>query len=199
MEPGKTNGVNIAFEDKKGNLRLKPPQENNNLTIRNTDGETEHIEQLHVNTAQKTLGVFRTITGNENSEVQYLLEKVKKWKENVQKSYLGHEDSRCAVSTKIGKTLSYPLPATSFNKKQSDLIVDKFLAAALSKSGIVRSTARKIILAPSEVMGFGYDDINTLQIAEHISIMIYHGKSNMVTGKLIRLLAEGMKQVLAGI
>ena len=103
VQPGKTNWVNIAFEDKKGNLCLKPPQEDNNLTIHNTDGETVHIKQLHVKTAQKTLGVFQTITGNENSEVQYLLGKLQKWKENVHKSNLGHEDSRCAVSTTIGK------------------------------------------------------------------------------------------------
>jgi len=67
-----------------------------------------------------------------------LLCKVKKWKEKVQKSNLAHEDLRCAVSTTIGKTLSYPLPATAFNKKESDLIVGKILAAAIPKSGIVR-------------------------------------------------------------
>ena len=44
VEPGKTDWVNIAFKDKKENLRLKPPQE---------DRETVHIEQLHVNTARK--------------------------------------------------------------------------------------------------------------------------------------------------
>jgi len=76
--------------------------------------------------------------------------------------------------------LSYPLLAIAFNKKQSDLVLSKYLAAALPKSGMA---ARKIVLAPSEVMGFGYDDIDTVQMAEHILIMIDHRNSNTVAGK----------------
>ena len=55
---------------------MKPFNPEQILTARNTDGEIVQIEQLHVKTARKTLGVYRTTTGNEIAEVEYLLEKI---------------------------------------------------------------------------------------------------------------------------
>jgi len=111
---------------------------------------------------------------------------------NIQKSNLNHDDTRCAIDTTIGKTLSYPLPVTAFNPKQCHKIMGTFLSLALPRSGIVRSAARQIVHSPFEVMGFGYDDMDMDQLAEHIMIMIDHGNGKTVTGKLIRTLAEGM-------
>ena len=65
---------------------------------------------------------------------------------------------------------------------------EQVLAGALPKSGIVTSTARKIVLASSEVMDFGFEDIETVQMAELVLTLIDHRNSNTVTG----LLAEGM-------
>ena len=39
VEPTKTDWVNIAFKNVKGSMKMKPPNPEQILTVRNTDGE----------------------------------------------------------------------------------------------------------------------------------------------------------------
>ena len=94
------------------------------LFVCNTDGEQKQLEQLVVSTARKILGVMQCVTGKEAEEIKYLLEKIETWRKNIWRSILQHENIRCAVqATTIGKTLSYPLPATAFTLAQCSTIL----------------------------------------------------------------------------
>ena len=64
-------------------MKMKPPNPEQILTVRNTDGEIVQIDQLHVNMARKTLGAYQTATGTKIAEVEYLLGKIK----NLERKY----------------------------------------------------------------------------------------------------------------
>ena len=130
--------------------------------MRNTDGERKELQQLDASTAWKTLGVMQCITGDESSELEYLLEKINTWSNNIWTSWLKHEEARCAVSATIGKTISYPLPATAFTPTQYAKTSSAFLKTALPKTGIVLSASRQVVFAPTSIMGFGFEDYDML-------------------------------------
>jgi len=91
-------------------------------------------------------------------EMKYLLGKIETWRKNIWRSVLQHEDIRCAVQASIGKTLSYPLPATAFTPAQCSTISLAIFKTALPKTGVVRSASRQLVSALTSVMGLGYKD-----------------------------------------
>ena len=191
VEPGKTDWVKINFEEKNHKMVMAKMNSDEKLFVRNTDGERKQLEQLDVSTARKTLGVMQCVNGDEEAEIKYLLEKIETWKKNIWRSILQHEDIRCAVQATIGKTLSYPLPATAFTQAQCSRISSAFLKTALPKTGVVRSASRQLVFAPTSVMGLGYEDFYMLQLAEHTLLLLDHGNAKTITGQIIRNLAEG--------
>jgi len=109
---------------RKNNHKMVLAKLNNeeNLFVRNTDGERKELEQLDVSTTRKTLVVMQCVTRNETEEIKYLLDKIETWIKNIWRSMLQQEDIRCAVQATIGKTLSYLLPATAFTQTQCSTI-----------------------------------------------------------------------------
>ena len=105
VEPGKSDWVRIEFEQQHNKMRLVKKEDNEKLFVRNTDGERKELQQLHASTARKTLGVTQCVTGEESSELEYLLEKINTWSNNIWTSWLKHEEACCAVSATIGETL----------------------------------------------------------------------------------------------
>ena len=110
---------------------------------------------------------------------------------NIWCSILQHEDIQFAVHSTIGKTLSYPLPATAFTPAQCSTISSAFLKTALPKIGVVSLASRQLVFALTSVVGLGYEDYNMVQLAEHTLLLLDHGNNNTVIGQLLRNLAEG--------
>ena len=191
IEPTKSDWVRIGFEKVRGTWKFKKMNEDDEMKVRDTSGEEYPLEQLPVGTARLTLGVWQAVTGDETKEVDHLKEKIMHWKKKVWTSRLSQEEARCAVSTTIGKTLDYPLPATALTTKQCEEVTKEFLKVALPKSGIVRSAARDIVHTPEDILGFGFKDMETKQSIEHVMVMLDHGSRKTVTGRLLRILAEG--------
>ena len=162
------------------------------LFVRNTDGESKELEQLDMSTTRKTLGVMQSVNGDKHEKIKYLLLKIETWRNNIWRSILQHEDKLCAgVHATIGKTLSYPLPATAFTPAQCSTISSAFLKIALPKTGVVRSASRQLVFAPTSVMVLGNEDFYMLQLAEHTLLLLDHGNANTIIGQIVRILAEG--------
>jgi hypothetical protein len=192
IEQNKTDNVVISFErNTKGLIKIVTNTHPYTLYARDYMGIVRPLEQLNSMASRKTLGVYQSPTGNSKDEAKYLLEKVQVWADNVKKSRLNHEDTRKATSTTIGKTLAYPLSATTLTKEQCYKVNLLFLKTALPKSGIVRTAARDLVFSPASVMDFGFPDLWTLQLIEHVMVLIEHGSSNSLTGKLLRNIIEG--------
>jgi hypothetical protein len=59
---------------------------------------------------------MQTLTCDESQDIAYLLSKIDYWRGRIwSRNNLSHEDTKCATTAAaIGKTISYPHPATLF-------------------------------------------------------------------------------------
>ena len=64
-----------------------------------------------------------------------------------------------AMQTGILKKLSYPLPATTFTRKQCKEILSPVLWQGLPKAGIGQTMPREIVHAPLEEGGLAVPDL----------------------------------------
>lgn len=193
IDKDKTDFVAISFEQKRnGLIGMKKTLHHRTLCARNFEGRICELEQLTVDKARKTLGVFQSPTGDEEAEYRFLNKKICEWGNNIWNSRISRTDVRRAVTATIGRTLVYPLVATAMTDRQCKDLTSRFLHYALPRTGIVRSAARDIVFAPVNVMGFSYMDIGTQQMISHCEILVDHGSTDTLTGKLIRMYAEGL-------
>ena len=171
----KTDWVNIDFEWKNEKWNMKPKDDQMMIHVRNHTGNEVVIKQLEPSTARETLGVMQSITGDEQPQVEKLLKKIKQWETNVMPSGLTPHETRIAMTSTIGRTLEYPLPATAMNTDQCQQLNKAFKKCALPKSGIVRSAAEELVYTPDHLLGLGLKDIETQQKIAHLKILLEHG------------------------
>jgi hypothetical protein len=58
---------------------------------------------------------MQALTYDESHDVTHLLSKIEYWRGRLwSRNNLSHDDTRCTTAATIGKTISYPLPATVF-------------------------------------------------------------------------------------
>jgi hypothetical protein len=72
--------------------------------------------------------------------------------------------ARIVVQATLGRTLVYPLTATTFNEEQSKLLQKTFLQAVLRKIGFVRTTPELIATAPTKLGGVGVLSFDVQQL-----------------------------------
>jgi hypothetical protein len=194
IDKDKTDITTISFrQTSQGLIVLQTPSTQGLviITARDYMGQVRVLEHLKPTEARKTLGIYQSPPGSETAKVQYLSDKITKWGQNIRHSQLTHEDTRKAVKMTIGRTLIYPLKATAFSYTECQQLTSQFLQFALPKSGIVRTAARDLVCLSTAMMGFGYMDFWTYQLAEHIEVLLDHGNSDSLTSQLIHSLAQG--------
>ena len=188
----KTDWVRIAFDWHNGEWKLKKKDEEQKMRVRNYTGQEVVIKQLEPTDARETLGVMQSADGNEKAQVEKMVSKINKWKDNIWNSSITRTQARIAIDTTIGKTLDYPLPATAISAKECNYISSTFEKVALPKVGIIRTADKTMVRAPETIGGFGIKDTYTKQFTAHIQYLIDHGASTTETGQLIRVAGEGV-------
>jgi hypothetical protein len=159
IDVNKTDYVAIDFTAKNGIMQMKDATSMQQLMARDTNGAYKPLTQLKVTDARKTLGVYQSPTGNEDAQFKYIRDIVSKWASRIKTSHISRKDTLKAIRTTIGRTLEYPLPATSLQEHQCNKIMSMFLNIALPKMGYVQTMARSIVFAPAELMGCGVRDL----------------------------------------
>ena len=193
LEPTKSDWVKIRHVWKDGKTSLDNNKEDRPLTVRNPAGEQEELKQKAANEARETLGVWQTPNGSEDTQVEVLHDKINKWRNNINKSTINKRNARWAAKTTIGKTIRYPLAATTMTEKQCYDIEKNFAKSVYGKIGVVRTASKKLGAAPRNLGGFGLNsDIHENQTIDHISMLMKHGHTQTTTGKLIRTSAESL-------
>ena len=191
LEPSKSDWVKIRHVWKDGKTTLDNRKEDTPLTVRNPAGRRENLKQMKANEARETLGVWQTPNGSEKIQVTKLHGKIKKWKDNIQRSTINRRNAKWASKTTIGKSIRYPLAATTMNDKQCSSLESKFTQAVYGKIGVVRTAPKQLGAAPTHLGGLGLNsNIHENQTIDHIAMLMKHGHKQTATGKLIRASAE---------
>jgi hypothetical protein len=153
------------------------------LCVRDCDGNIAALERLSVSDARRTLGIKLASDGNDQAQFHKLLDVANTWKEHIRAGHLPRKLDWESMTTKILRTIHYPLPATTLSPKQCDAIMTPILQAGLPCSGIVRTIPRVPVYGPIEYQGLGIPDLYTSQGISHIErILKYSHIDDDITG-----------------
>ena len=114
-------------------------------------------------------------SGNEESEVSCLQNKVKIWSAKIRYNPLQRHDVQRAVQMTIMRTLRYGLVATALTYDECDLISRHLIRGVLPKMGIVRSAYTTLATSTSAMQGVGLIHLYILQLVDHLEVICNHG------------------------
>ena len=157
-----------------------------NISINNVDDEGRAILQRYeASVAQKTLGVFLAMDGNNMEEVRYLRQKAVDFADCVRTGFLSRQDATYALHRTIMKTLEYPMVATTMTKAQWEFIMVPILAATLPRMGYVRRFPRDVVYTSESLCGLGILHPWHNQHLSQMKILLQETSLPTITGDLI--------------
>jgi uncharacterized protein with LGFP repeats len=126
------------------------------ISINNVnDTGRARLQRCKASEAQKTLGKFLAMDGNNMEETQYLRQKAVDFADCVRTGFLSRQDATYALHHTIMKTLEYPMVATTMDKLQWDYIMAPILQATLPRMGSVRNLPRDVVYTSEALCGLG--------------------------------------------
>jgi hypothetical protein len=184
IEPTKTDWVKVLYEWKNGTPRLQKANQNDEIWAKNPEGINEKIKQIEPNEARRTLGVWQAADGQEDTQKEVLINKIKDWGANT--DGISKKEAKTATVSTLGRSIRYPLAATAMTTQQCEEVDKHFRKHVLGKLGVVRTAPGTPIYSPVELGGIGLQRTEVNQTIDHIKMIIQHGHTDSITGKLIR-------------
>jgi Reverse transcriptase (RNA-dependent DNA polymerase) len=146
--------VRHCWEKNKWRL-MESIDENTTITIKD-DQDIEHqIPQKRCGTGELALGLMFAPSGSMTDQVNHLRKKAEVWAELVRTGHIKRHEAWIALNTTIMKTIEYALPATTMSRKDLDYVMKPVTNIGLSKAGICRNMARKVVFTPNTFQGLG--------------------------------------------
>ncbi len=185
----------VAFEHSNNKWKyLQCNQAPGSLTILDTDRRPNLVQRLEPHEARRTLGVRLAPDGNMETELDYLLDVAKDWQCKMKNSKLGRWESMFSLRNVLLRKLVYPLPATTFNKEQCQLIMSPILAQGLPLAGFIRTFPHALAHGPLKFCGINIPNLFTEQTLAHIHTLLkFSNQAQDLTGFLLRASGETMR------
>jgi hypothetical protein len=193
LDPGKTYWYLMDFLWKEGIWKYDGLDENNKLTMLDSEGNRVNLKQLPVHKGMRTLGVILAPDGNNEDQVEALIERAEQWAELITTGHLERTEAWRALTSTILKSLEYPLTATTLTIQETRKIFAPVRQAALPASGIVRTFPSAIAHAPLQYQGLAIPDLYATQQTKHVLTLLKFGGTKTVTGQLIQHSLEHFK------
>ena len=157
------------------------------IWITDYDGDRKILTRAEPSTGNKMLGVRSSVDGTSKDEFKHRRQQAQEWRDSVRTGHLPRHLTWTSMQTTVMKQLEYPLPATSFTRKECDSIMAPVMQAGLSHSGIVNKVPKAIRFGPAGRQGFGIHDMFVTQGIDHFVRLVDHGYNKQdLTGSLIR-------------
>ena len=193
IEPSKSDWTKLKYKWYRGKAKLEGADPNDKLFMRSPDGVIQELVQKEPSDARETLGVWQTATGCEEKQTKELKVKIEKWGKNIQKSGINRKETATAVKITIGKSIRYPLGATTISQKDAKSINKVFRWASLGKMKVVRTAPALMTTSPVKFGGLGMDnDVYDNQVIDHTLALLSHGHTKTTTGTLLRISFEAL-------
>ena len=143
------------------------------------------IKQKEPTSSHKTLGVFKTMVGDESTHFTYLLDKSNKLAMIAASARMSRKHAQMAYSMLYMPALTYSLAACSFSEGQMNKIQKKSLNSFLPAMGICRTSSRAVVHGPFEYGGMKVGHLYTAQCASKLQTLVTHIRANSELGKLL--------------
>ena len=124
------------------------------FTIQNKDGIQAPLKRYEVSHADKTLGVFIAVDGNEEAEIEHLKKLSEKFGHQLRTAKCEKNASMYTLQYSLMKTFKYPMVATQLDKGTWTAILRPTLQAALHKAGMSMNVPRDVLFDPALFQGY---------------------------------------------
>jgi len=157
------------------------------------DGTREPLQRHEVDYAEKTLGVFVSMDGNENAEKNYLREQSITFAEQMKTSKANKNACMYTYTASFMKTMEYPMAVTQFLEAEWTRIVAPALQNSLQKGGMSKTFTRAVFYGPDHYQGFNVMHPYFNQEITHITTHVQESVNGSQTGKLLQGSAEAFR------
>ena len=165
------------------------------ISIRKAGEDTRvNLRRVEPWEANKTLGVWMAMDGNQEAEAEYLRGKALDWAETFREaSGLERNDAWEGLTTTILNTLKYPACATQLTEAQWEWVMRPAVEVGLQKSGISKHFPRAVLFGPERFHGLGLLHPFDFQELEHLETALRCGNWGSTTGSLVETSMEELK------
>ena len=162
-------------------------------------GKDQPTEITHIDcdTAHRTLGVYKTITGSQKEQKRQTSEKSETISRAVGAANFTRKQTKTAWNTMYIPAITYPSAATYLEESELVKIENKAMMVFLPKMGYNRTTARAVVYGPEEHGGIGIKNLYAEQSIAQITAMLQHTRLHSPLGRTIRINLDWV-QIIAG-
>ena len=168
------------------------------MMIQQDDGTHTTIQHYDCNKAHRTLGLYKTITGNQDKILKQTKEKSEKITIAVGAANLSKDHARIAWNAMYIPAVAYPFVATYMTEKDLVKVENKVLMTFLPRKGYNRKTPRAVVYGPEQNGGLGIKNLYAEQSLAQINALLQHKRMGSPLGKIIAINLEWV-QIIAGI
>ena len=159
-------------------------------SIKNTT-QTEELERLDPNQAERVLGIRLPLTGAMKDELKFRRKQLTEFSLRLYKSPLTHKEAHNAYQTRYRTIATYPYPVMIFTTKELEAIQRKAIYLMLPKLGINRHMPRAVIYGPRKIGGRQLMDLTIEQPTKNFETTVGHlRRSDGVADALIATLHD---------
>jgi len=190
----------LEFEWKNGTKKMKNTADTlDPITVDQTfTGKPQSIQLINPTEARKMLGIIAAPDGNAKQQYESLLQKAKKWGDQMKYGYLNRFDVTMGLRQGICKVLEYPVGVALLNETQCKKIMSPVIMNYLKKMGIKSTISRQIVYGPCHYGGLAVPDLFTSQGIQKIQLFLGHKRKNDKTSTILTV-AQGTLQQEIGI
>ena len=139
------------------------------------------------------LGVWLSPDGNNKTQKQVLIEKMKRFGEYVRTGHVTKHEAWTALNLVYMKSLQYALPSLTLNEDDYKDITWPLLKHVLPKAGINRNINRDLVYGTINSQGFGVYSPYLFQGISHIVNFIDNSWKENMTGHFFMASMEQMR------
>ena len=141
--------------------------------------QRRRLERLEPHQARETLGVWTSMDGNQQDNKQALLNKTRRWADQVRTGKLNKAAAFLSLNSTILRSLDYPLMTTSLSHKDCHDIMQPVFQTALPKLGFpFPSFPHRVRHGPLSTQGINIPSIWHRQLAHKIWACITHATTD---------------------
>jgi hypothetical protein len=149
-----------------------------------TNGVTTTLAHKDVDTAERTLGIRISPTGNMAVELQWLTEKAAKFQKLLTNCRLLHKEATVAYTSYWLPRITYSFPVTTLSEQQCNKLQQKTTTSFLLTFGFNRHFPRIVTYGPTSHGGLNFKHLYTEQGVLRIQHFMGHLRKNTTIGKM---------------
>lgn len=193
LEPTKSFILVLEWHKQAGKWKLIRDRINDTVTMQDQNLSVLPLERIKVHDGRRALGVRLAGDGNNRDEALFLTDKCRNWATKLRSARFPRRLARSAFFSTIFRSLSYPLAATTFSKKEAEQITKPLIKAILSASGVASTFPRALVHAPLHYQGLNIPHLYIEQGISQIQKAIEDSNTATMLGRLLHQSLEALQ------